>query len=172
MVARKKGDPPQHTFAATKKPDRDIAAAYALAAEQATGYQLIGQFISEFSQLDFSIRVLLANRLGLAKEYFDIVTAPYDFVMLCKVTQVLLCTQAPAKKKSIEKLFKDCITLNEDRVRVAHGMWTLGREGPTARHVSRSSLKPKFFFDQKNKLIWSPENGHHEDYYLDLVEDV
>jgi len=21
-------------------------------------------------------------------------------------------------------------------------------------------------------VIWSPENGHHEDYYLDLVEDV
>ena len=22
------------------------------------------------------------------------------------------------------------------------------------------------------QVIWSPENGHHEDYYLDLVEDV
>ncbi len=25
---------------------------------------------------------------------------------------------------------------------------------------------------EHEELIWSPENGHHEDYYLDLVEDV
>jgi hypothetical protein len=23
-----------------------------------------------------------------------------------------------------------------------------------------------------DKVIWSPENGHHEVYYLDLVEDI
>jgi len=34
-----------------------------------------------------------------------------------------------------------------------------------ARHLFES--RPNLL-----KLIWSPENGHHEDYYLDLVEDV
>ena len=79
-------------------------------------------------------------------------TAPYDFAMLCKVTQALLCKQSPDKKEPIEKLFSDCLKLNEDRVHAAHGMWTLGREGPIARHVSRGSLQPEFYFEQKDKL--------------------
>lgn len=131
MIPRKTENAPEHTLTATAKPTRDIAAAHELATEQAIGFQMIGQFVSEFSQLDLTIRFLLANRLGLPEGYFDIVTAPYDFLMLCNVTQVLLCKQSPDKKEAIKKLFDDCRKLNDDRVHVAHGMWTLGREGLT-----------------------------------------
>jgi hypothetical protein len=153
MNSRKTGNAPEHTLTATARLTRVRAAAHELATEQAMGFQLIGQFISEFSQLDFMIRFLLANRLNLQEEYFDIVTAPYDFLMLCNVAQVLLCKQSPDKKKAIKKLFDDCRRLNDDRVHVAHGTWTLGREGPVARCVPRGSLRSKILFEQKDKLI-------------------
>ena len=152
MSPKKKADGRESTLAAARKPTRDKAAARELAAELAMGFQQIGQFVSEFSQLDFTIRFLLSRRLGLPDEYFDIVTAPYDFVMLCQVTQALLCKQSPDKKDAIEKVFKGCRKLNDDRVHVAHGMWTLGREGPVARHVSRGSLQPKYYFEEKDRL--------------------
>jgi hypothetical protein len=135
-----------------EKPPRDLAAARELAAEFAEGYQAIGRFLSEFSQLDFTIRFVLARRLGISDEYFDIVTSPYDFAMLCNVTRELICKQLPQKKRDIEKLFNECLKLNENRVRVAHGMWTLGQEGLVARHVQRRSLQPQYFFDKRNEL--------------------
>jgi len=141
-----------NALATAIKPTRDIAAARELAAQQVEGHQLIGRFVSEFSQLDFSIRFLLAKRLGLADEYFDIVTAPYDFAMLCNVTRELICKQSPNIKDEIEKLFNECLKLNDDRVHVAHGMWTLGQEGLVARHVQRRSLQPKYFFEKKDEL--------------------
>jgi hypothetical protein len=135
----------------TGRPDRTIAA-NELAIEQADGYRLIGQFISEYSQLEFTVKAILFGRLQLPEEYFDIVTAPYDFAMLCTVTKELLCKQLPDSKQSIERLFKDCRKLNDERVRVAHGLWTQGREGPIARHVSRGSLQPKYHFEQPDSL--------------------
>jgi hypothetical protein len=152
MIRKKTGDTPEHILAATTKPTRDMATALALAAEQAMGFQLIGQFVSEFSQLDFTIRVILSRRLQLPDDYFDIVTAPYDFVTLCNVTQALLCKQLPRKKETITKLFKDCRKLNDDRVHLAHGIWTSGQDGPVVRHVSKSSLHPNYYFEEKGKL--------------------
>jgi hypothetical protein len=60
----------------------------------------IGRFLFEFSQLQFTIRHVLAIRLELEDEYFDIITGPYDFAMLCKVTEqvVLLKTKDYAHK--------------------------------------------------------------------------
>jgi hypothetical protein len=108
--------------------------------------------LSEFSQLDFTIRFVLARRLGIPDEYFDIVTAPYDFAMLCTVTRELICKQLPHRTRDVEKLFNKCRKLNDDRVRVAHGMWSLGRDGLVARHIQRSSLQPQYFFEKRNEL--------------------
>ena len=134
------------------KPPRDPAAAQELAAQFAEGHRAIGRFLSEFSQLDFTIRFVLAKRLGIGDEYFDIVTSPYDFAMLCNVTREVVTKQIPEKAKDIEKIFNECHKLNEDRVRVAHGMWSLGEEGLVARHVQRRSLEPKYFFENRSEL--------------------
>ena len=58
---------------------------------------------------------------------------------------------APSKTDSILTV-QSRMTLNDDRVRVAHGMWTLGRDGLVARHVQRSSLQPQYFFEKRNEL--------------------
>ena len=57
MIPPRTENAPEYTLPATAKPTRDIAAARELAAERAMGFQVIGQFVFEFSQLDFTIRL-------------------------------------------------------------------------------------------------------------------
>jgi len=112
----------------------------------AVGLHAVGRFTFEFSQLEFTIRVALLACLELPQEYFDIVTAPYDFAMLCKVTREALSLKTPERAAELEQWCKDCLKLNDDRVRIAHGTWTLGPDGPSVRHVSRNSLKARHYF--------------------------
>ncbi len=104
-------------------------------------FQAIGHFLFQFSQLEFSIRAVLTGRLGLTGDYFDAVTAPYDFRMLCAVTSRVTIIKYPAQKSDVEKLFKECLKHNDSRVIVAHGMWRDDMDGLSARTVSRASLQ-------------------------------
>ena len=123
-----------------------------LLAEQEGGYREIGRFLFEFSQLEFTIRVQLAGLLKLPEDNFDIVTSPYDFAMLCTVTQALALKHRPENAEVIREVFSSCRALNDRRVHVAHGLWTLGGEGLVVRHVSRASLHPKFHFERVGDL--------------------
>jgi len=116
------------------------------------GFELIGQFIFWFSQLEFTIKARLAAALSLPDEQFDTITAPYDFAVLCMVTSSVLVRKFPESKPEIETLFSQCRSLNDERVRVAHGMWTHGKDGLMARHVSRTKLEPKYFYENPAEL--------------------
>jgi hypothetical protein len=110
----------------------------------------IGEFICEFSQLEFTIRVLLHKLLELNDEQFDIVTSPYDFRMLCKVTEEIIKNKYPEKTKNCENFFKSCLAINDERVRIAHGLWC--GFGDSVRHVSRGTLKAKHYYENSEDL--------------------
>jgi hypothetical protein len=106
-------------------------------------YSAIGEFIFWFSQLEFTIKARLAGALELDDQLFDIVIGPYDFAMLCTVTEKTLGKGNPAQVKEIEKYFNQCRKLNQEtRVTVAHGSWTTGG----ARQISRNTLEAKLHF--------------------------
>jgi hypothetical protein len=86
----------------------------------------------------------LASALDLPQDLFDIIIGPYDFAMLCTVTERTLMRDASKPDQArIMKYFNDCRKLNQEaRVIVAHGSWTF--EG--ARHVSRNTLTAKHYF--------------------------
>jgi hypothetical protein len=118
-------------------------------------YLGIGRFTHEFSQLEFTIRAILSGALGLSDDQFDAVTSPYDFAMLCRVTSAIYTIKHgrdPETKKTIEKLFSDCARLNDDRVRMAHGTWSVTAFGASARHVSRQTLAANQFFEDPKEL--------------------
>jgi hypothetical protein len=125
----------------------------------------IGEFIYEYSQLEFAIRIALAEALPLGEEWevFDAVTSPYDFTTLCRVTRTVLeINLGPpdqdeqkreaqkAKKEEIERIFKACMAMNNDRVRIAHGTWGIWTG---ARNVSRETLKAKWHFEEPEKIV-------------------
>jgi len=129
-------------------------------ADRARVFEAIGRFIFQFSQLEFTIRVFLATQLRLSDEEFDAVTAPYDFRMLCAVAQAISLLRFPEQKKDIESLFGRCLALNDDRVRVAHGLWSdsIGG-GMAARHVARSSLKARHYFENPGDVAKLADNA-------------
>jgi hypothetical protein len=115
-------------------------------------YLSIGQFIFEFSQLEFMIRHLLGESLSLDDETrFHAVTSPYDFAALCRVTRGIALTIPGCTEKDkaeLEDIFKSCLKVNNDRVHVAHGTWFISEEGLGTRHVSRTSLEPKVYYSR------------------------
>lgn len=115
------------------------------------GYQDIGEFMVEFSQLQFTIRAVLSGLLKLRNELFDAVTAPYNFVPLCLVTKQVATIELPDRKDEIEATFKACLALNTERVRVAHGLLTYGDGTIESIHVS-SNLKAGTYFSKPGEL--------------------
>jgi hypothetical protein len=50
-------------------------------------YKAIGRFIYEFSQVEYTIRYYLAERIGLHEEYFSAVIESYDVALLIAVAK-------------------------------------------------------------------------------------
>jgi hypothetical protein len=129
-----------------ENPEIDMELVQKSAEVRAETFHAIGKFIFEFSQLEFSIRFALAAYLGLSDEHFDAITGPYDFRMLCAVTSKVRQLKHPAQKDEIERLFNECLELNNKRVQIAHGVWTEGLgDDWTVRHWSRQTLDAKHY---------------------------
>jgi inorganic pyrophosphatase len=128
-----------------KKPTMDAREAEATARVEL--FLAIGEFIFEFSQLEFTIRHLLACMLDLKDDKsFDTIVSPYDFRTLCDVTSSYIQDAADCDddlRTHVKKTFDSCKALNDERVRVAHGTWSIGGG---ARHVSRQTLKASQYF--------------------------
>jgi hypothetical protein len=115
-------------------------------------YQAIGKFVYEFSQLELSIRLRLADALQLNEELSAVVVGPYDVATLFNVTkEVLLRTRKDLDAEKISKLFSRCNALNQKaRIVVAHGTWF--PEGGGADHFSKHSFKSSNHFKDLEEL--------------------
>jgi hypothetical protein len=134
------------------KPKRNMKLVRQSAQARAKGFIDIGGFLFEFSQLEFTIRVVLMSRLKLSEEFFAAVTSQYDFAKLCKVTCKVSCIKAPSRKKEYVKVFNECLDLNSKRVLVAHGMWTDDFDGLSVTHVHRDKLESQRHEFKKDEL--------------------
>jgi len=103
-------------------------------------YRAIGRFMFEFSQLEYTIRHYLAEEIRLDDRYFDAVVGSYDVALLCNIARKVF-SEPRANAAALEELFKKVQCLNDERNRVAHGLWVPFMDGGTLHHVSRRSLK-------------------------------
>ena len=119
----------------------------------------IGKFMFWFSQLEFTIKACLAASLNLREEQFDTVVSPYDFVVLCTVTEKTLKLDIDSEHHgAAHAYFSKCKKLNQEaRIVVAHGSWTTGG----VRHVSRQTLEAKVLFEKPKKLLEAAEEARH-----------
>lgn len=102
-------------------------------------YRAIGRFIFEFSQVEYTIRHYLAEEIWLKEEYFTPVVESYDVAVLCNVAKNVFAKGRPGEFAArIEKGIHRFFDLNNDRNRVAHGLWVPFKEGGTVHHVSRN----------------------------------
>jgi hypothetical protein len=102
-------------------------------------YRAIGRFIFEFSQAEYTIRHYLAEEIELAEEHFVAVVESYNVALLCKVAQeVFGKSRADANGAEIKDLINKFLKLNDNRNRVAHGLWVPFKDGGTVHHVPHS----------------------------------
>ncbi len=66
--------------------------------------------------------------------------------MPCAVTSKVQQIKCPAQKDEIEDLFKECRRLNNNRIQIAHGVWTegLGKDW-TVRHWNRQTQDARHY---------------------------
>jgi len=124
-------------------------------AERQEVYQSIGRFIFHFSQLEFTIRTVLAAELRISGAHFAMVMSVFDFAASCRVA-IAAFRQShrfdEARKKQLVKLLNRALELNDHRVRVAHGVWAVSPTGAGARHVSRQNLVAKDYYEKRGEL--------------------
>lgn len=104
----------------------------------------IGAFIYGFSQLEFTLKAILANHLKLADEHFDIVLGDTDFGRICtmlEATGALRFANDGNKLAKMQKLISRARALNNQRVIIAHGTWSPAKDGLVARKVNRQNLR-------------------------------
>lgn len=116
-------------------------------------YRAIGRFIFEFSQAEYTIRHYLAEEIGLDDVHFSAIVESYDVGLLCTVAaRVFGKSRTEANATEIEDLIKKFRGLNDNRNRVAHGLWVPFKDGGTVHHVSRSKLQPRTDDNQAEAL--------------------
>ena len=87
-------------------------------------YRAIPRFIFEFSQAEFAIRHYLAQEIGLDETHFSAVAESYDVGLLCTVAiEVFNKSRANTNAAAIKDLINNFRALNDNRNRVAHGLW-------------------------------------------------
>ena len=108
-------------------------------------FSAIGRFIFQFSQLEYSLKVTVAEAVRLPDEHFNAIMT-HDFALLCTMAQNVFSKYS--NKDRIDDVIGKIRKLNEDRVRIVHGLWVVSIEGGKLHHVSRNSLRQRFHFDQ------------------------
>ena len=116
-------------------------------------YCAIGRFIFEFSQLEYSIRHYVANAISLREQYFNSIMT-HDFALLCNIARSVFSQQlSAAQAQNLKKLLSNCLSLNDDRNKVAHGLWVISRDGGRLHYVSRGKFEASSYFHEVDGLI-------------------
>ena len=115
-------------------------------------YLAIGRFVFEFSQLEYTLKHHIAEAADLNERFIDPIMT-HDFALLCTAAkQILGEAMDDERKEQLNKIIGECYSLNQERVRVAHGLWVPFREGGVVNHVARSNLKSNRSIGQAEHL--------------------
>jgi len=116
--------------------------------ESTETYHAIGRFIFEFSQLEYSLKHHIAEAVKLDERFIDPIMT-HDFAILCTAAiEVLGESMNEERRRNLNEIINSCRTINDDRVRIAHGLWVPFREGGVVHHVQRTKLKSRRSIDQ------------------------
>src|SRR5438876_12360341 len=71
-------------------------------------FSAIGRFISEFSQLEYTLKYLISKKVGLRDKHFPALMS-HDFALTCTIAQTILSESvAPEKLKKLKTFISDC----------------------------------------------------------------
>jgi hypothetical protein len=115
-------------------------------------YLAIGRFVAEFSRLEALLKWMIEDGIKLDDKYSGVVVT-HDFAMLCTIAEnVLSRDMDEAKTAQFVAVIRKCRELNDHRVRVVHGLWTIGRRKGSLVHRSRQKLESRSYWQNAGEL--------------------
>jgi hypothetical protein len=122
-------------------------------------FSAIGRFVDEYSGLEAILKLVIARAIGLKRKHVDALMS-HDFALTCNIAETVLAEfVAPEKSEEFKTLISDCRKLNEDRVRIVHGLWLITDKKGVLTHVARNSLKRSSYFQDPNVLAGQAEKA-------------
>jgi hypothetical protein len=115
-------------------------------------YLAIGRFMFEFSQMEYAVRALLGEEIGLKEQYFSAVMESYDVAQLIRIAKDVFEKSRGDDATMICNLLNRFFDMISERNRVAHGLWVPFMDGGTMHYTSRDKLTPKVFKERAEHL--------------------
>lgn len=104
-------------------------------------YLAIGRFVCAFSNLELEMKADIMEALKLTPSDARRVLI-HDFAMTCTIMESVFADRAGDEKSAaLRKLIRGCRALNDHRVKIVHGFWSIGGEEIEVGYHSRRSLK-------------------------------
>lgn len=105
-------------------------------------FQAIGTFVYQFSQFEASLRYTLAELT--IRRHSDVIMAALDFAILCRALSEVISRSekcSPNAKEKMRSALGLALKVNDERVKIAHGTWTIDDKEGLLESLSRQSLK-------------------------------
>lgn len=115
-------------------------------------YRAIGRFMFEFSQTEHAVRHFVGEEIHLNEQHFSAVMESYDTAMLIGVAIEVFKKSRGDEANELGKLLNRFRGMNDERKRVAHGLWVPFMDGGTVHYTSRNKLTPASFAKQAAHL--------------------
>jgi hypothetical protein len=124
--------------------------------EKDASYKLIGEFIVKFSQLEALLRFAIGIESRVQSDMREAFMMMLDFALLVSVLRTYYEKKLhadPVLCKRMMAALSQCLAVNDERVRVAHGMWILD-DVRTAQllHLRRGTLSSKAHYGDVAKI--------------------
>jgi hypothetical protein len=110
-------------------------------------FSSIGRFLFEFSQLEYALRVLVAEIADVPDEHFNSIMT-HDVALLCTAAKNVFANLSNGDL--LTDIVNKINALNADRVRIAHGLWVPKIDGGKLFHVPRTKLQPSIYYERSS----------------------
>lgn len=119
-------------------------------------FKLIGEFVVRFSQLETLLRVVLSAEARVQSDLRDAFVMALDFALLVSVLKNFYekkLSGNAALRGRVNSALNQCLAVNNERVRVAHGMWILDEAGMAKlMHFRRGALASDTHYGDAAKI--------------------
>jgi hypothetical protein len=148
---------------AETKPDDDL-------------FRAIGRFVFEFSQLEYSIKFFLHELMEVRNDLFDAFVGPIDFAAACSALKETCRVLKLQQVEQIISLINGAQKINEQRIKIVHGLWAPAAPAEKLVYISRTSLKASHHFpsplelDKLSKECSQIKWGLNHEIYFVVIE--
>lgn len=118
-------------------------------------YKEIGKFMVGFSGMESVLRLLIGIESKVQSIFKEALMQVFDFSTLVNTLKEFYkqTITDEEEKKNIIRLLNECLNINNDRVRIAHGSWIFKEDGRGSLvHMKKGRIRSDEFFGNISEI--------------------